>query len=293
MRSDFLIIYIDESGSINNHIPNNKYFIIALVRATNKDALKRAYKRFVSANHDKLLELDKDKVHPKTGKVIKEGGKMFSNSSFKELKGSQFDKEMKQSFVDFFSRKQSFEIYYIKIANDKLTDHFCENTARVFNYTVKLTIEYLIRKGYLPNENCSLQLDERNEKTETKFFLENYLMTAQQHTNFPWLLFCINISMNSCCLYLKKTISQNKRKMDLLIRSTFIAMTDNAMEHLVVASSLLVISPSPYFCFARAKALSTATRSALSLYSVFLSVPAFFFGLPRAGPDKRIPCSLQ
>ena len=177
MRSDFLIIYIDESGSINNHIPNNKYFIIALVRATNKDALKRAYKRFVSANHDKLLELDKDKVHPKTGKVIKEGGKMFSNGSFKELKGSQFDKEMKQSFVDFFSRKQSFEIYYIKIANDKLTDHFCENTARVFNYTVKLTIEYLIRKGYLPNENCSLQLDERNEKTETKFFLENYLNT--------------------------------------------------------------------------------------------------------------------
>lgn len=174
---DLLIIYIDESGSINNHIPNNKYFIIALIHATNKDALKRAYKRFVSSNHDKLLELDKDKVHPKTGQVIKEGGKMFSNGVFKELKGSQFDREMKQSFVDFFSRKQSFEIYFIRIENSKLTDHFCENTARVFNYTLKLAIEYFIHKGYLPNEDCSLQLDERNEKTETKFFLENYLNT--------------------------------------------------------------------------------------------------------------------
>lgn len=72
-----------------------------------------------------------------------------------------------------------------------------------------------------------------------------------------------------------------------------IAMTDSAMELLVVSSSLLVIRPSPYFCFARANALSTAILSALSLYSVFRSVTAFFFGLPRDGPDKRILCSLQ
>ncbi|MCM1466720.1 MAG: DUF3800 domain-containing protein [Alistipes sp.] len=172
-----MIIYVDESGSINNHIPNNKYFIIALIRVKNKAGLKRAYKRFVSANYDKLLELDRDKFHLQTGEVIKKGGKMFSNGSFKKLKGSQFDKEMKQSFVEFFSRKQTFEIYYIKIANNRLTDHFCENTARVFNYTMKLNMEHLIRVGYLPNEDCSLQLDERNEKTETKFFLENYLNT--------------------------------------------------------------------------------------------------------------------
>lgn len=170
-------IYIDESGSINNHIPNNKYFVIALIHVKNKECLKKAYKRFVSSNHDRLLELDQDKVHPKTGKVIKEGGKMFLNGNFQELKGSQFDKEMKQKFVEFFSRKQTFEVYYIKIANDKLTDHFCQNTARVFNYSLKLALEYFIRKGYLPNEDCILQLDERNEKTETKFFLENYLNT--------------------------------------------------------------------------------------------------------------------
>ena len=31
--------------------------------------------------------------------------------------------------------------------------------------------------GYLQSEDCILQLDERNEKTESKYFLENYLNT--------------------------------------------------------------------------------------------------------------------
>ncbi|MCI8576912.1 MAG: DUF3800 domain-containing protein [Lachnospiraceae bacterium] len=135
-------IYIDESGSINNHAPNNKYFVIALIHPTNKDALKRAYKRFVSSNHDDLLALDQEKPHPVTGEIIKKGGKMFQNGKFHELKGSQFDRKMKQKFVHFFCRKPSFEIYYIKISNQLLTDQFCENTARVFNYTLKLTFEF-------------------------------------------------------------------------------------------------------------------------------------------------------
>ena len=50
-------LYIDESGSINNHTPNNKYFVIALIYPTDKDRLKRTYKRFVSSNHDNLLAL--------------------------------------------------------------------------------------------------------------------------------------------------------------------------------------------------------------------------------------------
>ena len=124
-----------------------------------------------------INDIDKDKIHPKTGNIIKNGGKMFKNGKFRELKGSQFDKDMKLRFINFFSRKQSFELYYIKISNKKLTDQFCENTARVFNYTLKLALEFFINKNYLPNENCSLQLDERNEKTETKYFLENYLNT--------------------------------------------------------------------------------------------------------------------
>lgn len=123
------------------------------------------------------MSLDQDKRHPVTGQIVKKGGKMFQNGHFHELKGSQFDKEMKQKFVDFFCQKPSFEIYYIKVSNHLLTNQFCENTARVFNYTLKLALEFLIRKTFLPNEDCFLQLDERNEKTETRYFLENYLNT--------------------------------------------------------------------------------------------------------------------
>lgn len=164
-------IYMDESGSINNHVPNNKYFVISMVRVLNKDSLKRAYKRFVSSNYKRLLELDQEKVNPKTGKIIKPGGKMFSNGEFKELKGAQFDREMKLKFIDFFSRKQSFEVYYIKIANEKLTNNFCENTARVFNYTVKLALEYLIRKGFfqMKTAHCSLMSVMRKRKPNTSW----------------------------------------------------------------------------------------------------------------------------
>ena len=172
-----MVIYIDESGSINNHIPGNEYFIIALVKAVDKDSIKKSYKRFVSSNFDRLLMLDCDKVKPSTGQVIKEGGKMFCKGNFRELKGSQLDKKMKQKFVDFFVQKHSFELYYIIIDNKKLTDRFCENTARVFNYTLRLGLEYFISTGYLQSEDCILQLDERNEKTESKYFLENYLNT--------------------------------------------------------------------------------------------------------------------
>ena len=172
-----MVIYIAESGSINNHISGNEYFIIALVRVVDKDSIKKSYKRFVSSNFDRLLMLDCDKVKPSTGQVIKEGGKMFCKGNFRELKGSQLDKKMKQKFVDFFVQKHSFELYYIIIDNKKLTDRFCENTARVFNYTLRLGLEYFISTGYLQSEDCILQLDERNEKTESKYFLENYLNT--------------------------------------------------------------------------------------------------------------------
>lgn len=40
-----------------------------------------------------------------------------------------------------------------------------------------LPVKLFIRNGLLPEEDCLLQLDERNEKTETKYFLGNYLNT--------------------------------------------------------------------------------------------------------------------
>lgn len=157
-------IYIDESGSINNKFMENQDFIITLIVPTDKKQLDRTYKRFVSNNHDELKKLDKN-------------NKMFFNNKFHELKGSQFNKPMKQKFVKFFSKKKHFEIYYIQIKNCKLSDDFCKNTARVFNYVMRLALQYLIKNNFLKQENFYLQLDERNEKTETKHFLENYLNT--------------------------------------------------------------------------------------------------------------------
>lgn len=170
-------IYIDESGSINNHSHKNKYFVIALVHVTNKDGLRKAYKRFISSNLEALKSLDQGKVHPVTSEVLKPGNRMFNNDKFVELKGSQFDKSMKLKFIDFFSKKPHFELYLIKVSNGRLSDDFCKNTARVFNYTIRLALEYYISNGYLPSEYCNLQLDERNEKTESRYFLCDYLNT--------------------------------------------------------------------------------------------------------------------
>ncbi len=171
-------IYIDESGSINNHDAERvPYFVVAMIHVTNKENLKRIYRRFISANLERLRELDCDRVDQKTGKTVRPGGKMFVNGKFHELKGNQFDREMKKKFVDYFSKGPYFEIYYIRIKNGQLSDKFCLNTARVFNYNICLSLGYFFNKGFLPDEPCNLQLDERNEKTETKYFLANYLNT--------------------------------------------------------------------------------------------------------------------
>ena len=123
-------IYIDESGSINNRIAHVPYFIVAMVHVMEKDKLNKAYKRFVSSNYDRLLELDKDRMDVKTGKILKPGGKMFDRNGFKELKGMSFDREMKLKFSDFFSKDHYFDIYYIVVENARLTDSFCEPAIR-------------------------------------------------------------------------------------------------------------------------------------------------------------------
>lgn len=170
-------IYIDESGTINNKSNQHKYFVIALIRVTNKVALKKAFKRFISSNLEELKSLDTDKTDELTGKILKPGNKMFNDGKFVELKGSQFSPSMKMKFVEFFSRLPYFEIFFIRVNNQRLSDTFCSNTARVFNYTIRLALEYYILNGFLPNENCCLQLDERNEKTESRYFLAGYLNT--------------------------------------------------------------------------------------------------------------------
>lgn len=172
-----MFIYIDESGSINNKINSHvPFFVITLVRVKDKTNLKRVYKRFVSSNMDRLKELDKEKLD-KNGRILKAGGKMFDGRKFKELKGTQFDPDMKRKFLEYFTRNPYFEIFYICVNNSKISDQFCSNTARCFNYVLRLALEYFISNGLLPDEDCYLQLDERNEKTDSRFFLENYLNT--------------------------------------------------------------------------------------------------------------------
>ncbi|MDU6263696.1 MAG: DUF3800 domain-containing protein [Anaerocolumna aminovalerica] len=158
-------IYIDESGSITaQYCETNPYFIISMVRVLDKDKLKRAYKRFVSKKYDRLKALDIN-------------NKMFKNDEFIELKGNQFDRQLKKEFVSFFARNNYFELYIVKVDNSRLLQKFCNNTARAFNYVVQLALQYLYKNEILPDEPCNLQLDERNERPETKYFLENYLNT--------------------------------------------------------------------------------------------------------------------
>lgn len=153
-------IYIDESGSINNKLSTD--FIITLVVTDNQKSLKKSFKRFVSANLDKLKAVD-----------IQE--KMFLNGNFKELKGSALTPELKIDFVEHFIQKNNFELFYIHIHNSKLTDTFCSNTERVFNYVLRKALEFFIQKGFLPSEEHNIIIDERNLKTEAKYFLEEYL----------------------------------------------------------------------------------------------------------------------
>lgn len=168
-------LYIDESGSINNTL-KDKPFVISVIHVLDFKKLNTAYKRFISSNIKRLQELDKDFINEK-GILRKKGNQMFQNGKFKELKGSQFDQKMRNSFVEYFSRNKYLEIFYVKINNNLLTDKICENTARAFNYSLKLALSYFIQHKKLPDQDCLIQLDERNERTEAKFFLETYLNT--------------------------------------------------------------------------------------------------------------------
>ena len=173
-------IYVDESGSINNKL-TSKPFVISLVHVLDFKKLNTTFRRFVSSNYSDLQKLDLD-FSNKNGRVTKQGGVMVQNGKFHELKGSQFNQSMKRKFTEFISAKKYFELYYIKINNNLLSDKICENTARAFNYTMKIALSYFLEHGLLTDDDCLLQLDERNERTEAKYFLENYLNTE----------FCLN-----------------------------------------------------------------------------------------------------
>lgn len=151
-----------------DHCDEHPHFVIAMIRVKDLNKLKRTFKRFVSKHLNELKAADSK-------------GSMFDGDNFKELKGNCFTPKLKRKFVKFFCQNQYFDIFYIITDNRKIAKghngKLYSNTARAFNYLIRLSLECYLKKGFLSNGDLNIQLDERNEKTETKHFLENYLNT--------------------------------------------------------------------------------------------------------------------
>ena len=158
-------LFIDESGTMTvTYCDIHPYFVVAIVRAKNPEKLKRVYKRFVKKYMSELKASDRR-------------GSMFRGDDFIELKGNSFTSELKRDFIHYFCQNDYFEVFYIVAENKKISEKLYDNTARAFNYFIRLALEYYIKQGYMQNSGLDIQLDERNERTETKHFLENYLNT--------------------------------------------------------------------------------------------------------------------
>lgn len=163
-------LFIDESGSMNCNCKGDNYFIISIILAKNKDNLKRSYKYFVKSHLNDLLKSDLN-------------NKMFKNGRFLELKGTAMSMSLKKDFVKFLSRNKNFELFYIVADNKNIDENMYKNTARAFNYLLRIALEFLINKNFIAkDEEITIQIDERNERTGAKQVLQEYLnMELQLH----------------------------------------------------------------------------------------------------------------
>lgn len=158
-------LYIDESGSMTKYSNKYKHFITCIIVPTNRDKLRRVFKRYISKNINKLREVDTQ-------------NKMFDrNGNFLEIKGSQLTRELKLDFLNFFTKNKLFDLYYIQLDNDTVSEEFYKNTARAFNYPLKLLIQNYMVRDYSGSSKYFLNIDERNQNTKTYYFLEEYLNT--------------------------------------------------------------------------------------------------------------------
>ena len=150
---------------------NNPFFVISIVRVLDKDKLKRSIKRFIRSHWHELRLSDKN-------------NKMFNGDKFLELKGSAMSRDLKKKFVKYLAMKKSFEVFYILLDNKKVDADFYNNTARSFNYMIKLSLQYFINKKFLSKQTeILIQIDERNERPEAKLHLQEYLNTELQLGN--------------------------------------------------------------------------------------------------------------
>ena len=101
---------------------------------------------------------------------------MFRNDgSFKELKGSALNRDLKLEFLDYFCKNNLIKVRYIVLDNMRIDKRFAINKARTFNYLMKLFLQNSIHNGYIQDRDIFLQIDERNIKTNSKFSLEDYI----------------------------------------------------------------------------------------------------------------------
>ncbi|MGX8835579.1 DUF3800 domain-containing protein [Amedibacillus sp. YH-ame6] len=159
-------IYIDESGSmcINPINKKNNYFFIALVKVNKSEIAKKRFKRFISKNIEELKKIDVE-------------NKMFINGKFKELKGSALTFELKEKFVRYMCSSNCIEVYLIKVDNNAATENFFDNTARAFNFLLKLGLQKYATEKLICENEINLHLDNRNVRTNTIYLLEEYLNT--------------------------------------------------------------------------------------------------------------------
>lgn len=159
-------LYIDESGSMTSRdSEKHPYFVISMVKVNDIKKVVRCFKRFVSGNYGELQKIDKRK-------------KMFNaDGHFRELKGSELTPDLKREFMRKLFRDNALEVFFITIDNKSVNSSLYNNTARAFNYCVKLAIGYYINRGELPRDIQTIEIDERNESTKTRYFLQEYLNT--------------------------------------------------------------------------------------------------------------------
>lgn len=158
--------YVDESGSMTKkglNCKSNHYFIICLIKTSNSDRLKKILKKFISSNLNTLKNMDKQ-------------NKMFyKDGRFKELKGCALNKKMKLQFVKYICQNHLFDIFYICVNNQTVDNILYSNTARAFNYLLRLSLEYNTKNKCINNSSNYFYIDERNIKTNSKSTLCDYL----------------------------------------------------------------------------------------------------------------------
>lgn len=156
-----------------------RYFIICMVLTKDSKRLKRVYNRFVTSN---LMELKRDDKY---------NSMFYKSGRFKELKGAYMSNHMKKKFINYFCQKELLSVFYICVSNENIERYFYSNTARAFNYLIRLSIEFNTNNGNIDKNLNYLYIDERNVRTDTIATLEEYLnieLVVGKHIQKPFFV---------------------------------------------------------------------------------------------------------